>query len=85
MKNRSRNDIATEILRIAQDGTMKTKIMYGAYLSTRQINDYLSSLIDNALLEYDNHMRIYKTTAKGIKFYTAFQEMNTLSTLVKKK
>ncbi|MBV9667077.1 MAG: hypothetical protein JO327_02995, partial [Nitrososphaeraceae archaeon] len=43
MKNRSRTEIIASILQvISKRGSTRTKIMYGAFLSYTQLNDYLS-------------------------------------------
>jgi predicted transcriptional regulator len=39
VRYRSRADIVSKILEIADIGTSKTKIMYGAYLSYVQLKD----------------------------------------------
>ena len=72
MKNRSRLDIAAEILNAATDGTLKTKIMYLASLSFDQLNEYLKLLDDSGLLEYDTKKRQYKTTIKGHEFLAKY-------------
>jgi predicted transcriptional regulator len=52
MKYRSRTQIVGNILDAANGGATKTKIMYKAFLSYVQLKEYLSILIENALLEY---------------------------------
>jgi len=48
MGNRSRTEIVAMILGAANGGgTAKTKIMYFAFLSYNQLNEYLSVLIEN--------------------------------------
>ena len=50
MGNRSRTEIAAMILDAANGGETKTKIMYFAFLSYNQLNEYLSILIENNLI-----------------------------------
>ncbi|HEX2408447.1 MAG TPA: winged helix-turn-helix domain-containing protein [Nitrososphaeraceae archaeon] len=51
MGNRSRTEIVDSILDAANgEGETKTKIMYFAFLSYNQLNEYLSILIENNLL-----------------------------------
>jgi predicted transcriptional regulator len=53
MKYRSRTEIVRQILEIANKGnhgTLRTRIMYGAFLSLAQIKEYLRLLTDNDLL-----------------------------------
>jgi predicted transcriptional regulator len=52
MKYRSRTDIVSQILEAANGGATKTKIMYKAYLSYAQLKEYLSVLVENGLLDY---------------------------------
>ena len=75
MKNRSRLDIAAEILKVANDGVLKTKIMYLAYLSFDQLEEYLALLTHNGLLEYDLKKRQYKTTGKGQDFLVKYAKV----------
>jgi predicted transcriptional regulator len=84
LKYRSRADISSEILKIAERGVSKTRIMYGAYLSHRQVNDYLATLLHIALLEYEKHFRIYRTTAKGVQLCRAYEKVIDLSDLAKR-
>ena len=79
MKYRSRIDITNLILKSTIKGTTKTKIMYKAYLSYAQLKEYLSILVENGLLEYDEGEQKYKTTSKGIKFMQVYQHMDTLA------
>ena len=51
MGNRSRTEIVGNILDAANGGTTKTKIMYLAFLSYNQLNEYLSIMIENNLID----------------------------------
>ena len=51
MGNRSRTEIVRNILDAANGGISKTKIMYTAFLSYNQVQEYLSVLIENNLIE----------------------------------
>jgi predicted transcriptional regulator len=75
MKNRSRLDIAAEILTIANDGAMKTKIMYSAYISFYQLKEYVSILVKNGLLDYDSRKKLYRTTERGHEFLVKYQKL----------
>jgi len=79
MKYRSRTDIVSQILDAANGGSTKTKIMYKAYLSYAQLKEYLSILVENGLLEYEEGEQKYKTTSKGIKFMQVYQHMDSLA------
>lgn len=76
-KRRDRLFIIAEILRIAQDGCLKTQIMYRANLSFAQLNEYLSYLIKMDLLKlvYQNKKKIYKTTINGEKYLEKYGDI----------
>jgi len=76
LKYRSRTDIISEILKIAQGGSSKTKIMYGAYLSYDQLKDYMSTLTQNGLLERKGTK--YTTTKKGSDFVRSCEHIGKM-------
>ena len=78
MKYRSRTEIAAMILDAANGGATKTKIMYKAFLSYVQLKEYLSVLIQNALLEYLDGTHQFKTTGKGLNYLKMHNEMGEL-------
>jgi predicted transcriptional regulator len=68
MKYRSRSEIVGLLLDAANGGgATKTKLMYKAYLSFNQLREYLSLLVENGLIEYEEGLRTYRTTEKGIR------------------
>ena len=78
MKYRSRTDIVGLILEAANGGATKTRIMYKAFLSYAQLKEYLTVLLQNDLLEYEEGRQFLRTTEKGIRFlqmYNQFDEM----------
>lgn len=75
MKYRSRTDIAAAILEIAKNGTLKTTIMYKAFLSYPQLKEYLELLTDGELLEYSKENKEYRTTERGRHFIKICGEM----------
>jgi predicted transcriptional regulator len=79
MGNRSRTEIVGSILDAANgEGTTKTKIMYFGFLSYNQLNEYLSILIENNLIEYLDGAFKFKTTEKGLFFLKLHNEMGEL-------
>ena len=79
MGNRSRTEIAAMILNAANNGgETKTKIMYFAFLSYNQLNEYLSILIENNLIEYLDGTNKFKTTEKGLFFMKMHNEIGEL-------
>ncbi|MGC2669070.1 MAG: winged helix-turn-helix domain-containing protein [Candidatus Nitrosopolaris sp.] len=76
MKYRSRSDIVGLLLDAANGGgATKTKLMYKAYLSFNQLREYLALLVENGLIEYEEGMRTYRTTEKGMRL---LQIQNTM-------
>ena len=78
MGNRSRTEIVAMILDAANGGTTKTKIMYFAFLSYNQLNEYLSVLTDNNLVEYLDGTHTFKTTEKGLNYLNVYNEIRKL-------
>ena len=68
----------SNILDAANGGTTKTKIMYLAFLSYNQLNEYLSLLIENNLIEYLDGTNKFKTTEKGLNLLKIHNEMAEL-------
>jgi len=68
-KYRNKTEIIHDILETARNdgnGVGKTKLVRNAFLSSYQIGDYLSILIDNGLLMYNLDSRRFKITEKGL-------------------
>ena len=78
MGSRTRTEIVSHILDSANGGATKTKIMYSAFLSYVQLNEYLSILIENNLLEYLDGTNKFKTTDKGLFFLKIHNEIGEL-------
>ena len=78
MGNRSRTEIVAMILDAANGGTTKTKIMYFAFLSLNQLNEYLSILIENNLVEYLDGTHTFKTSEKGLNYLNVYNEIRKL-------
>jgi predicted transcriptional regulator len=79
MGNRSRTEIVDSILNAANgEGETKTKIMYFAFLSYNQLNEYLSTLIENNLIEYLDGSKTFRTTEKGLYFLKMHKEIRKL-------
>ena len=78
MANRSRMEIVSKILEAAANGTgtTKTKVMYQAFVSYGQLQDYLMVLTQNDLLSYDLNTRTFKTTKKGLRFIEVYNQMD---------
>lgn len=50
--------------------------MYKAYLSYAQLKEYLATLMESGLLQYDPQKSEYKTTGKGVKFLRVYDHMS---------
>ena len=81
MVNRSTLNIASDVLKAANGGASKIKIMYGALLSYKQMKWYLNFLIEKRLLVIDNKHRegqVFKTTEKGLRFLEIYNQLNEM-------
>jgi predicted transcriptional regulator len=52
--------------------------MYKAYLSYAQLKEYLSVLVENGLLDYQEGELKYKTTDKGFHFMRTYDEIGEM-------
>jgi predicted transcriptional regulator len=68
-KKRARQDIILTILKIAENGSKKTNIMYKASLSFSQLERYLNALKKASLITENSS--IWKTTEKGLNVIDA--------------
>jgi predicted transcriptional regulator len=88
MKNRSRNEIIATILEIVSSGgaTTRTKIMYGAFLSYTQLNEYTSFLLKKDLIsrqQKTNHSAAsFRITEKGTHFLEIHNQMNEMVSII---
>ena len=85
MKYRSRTEIIALILEAATIGATKTRLMYGAFLSYAQIQEYLALLQENDLLTYEIGVQQSKLTEKGLRFLHAYDKISELVALPRKE
>ena len=80
MKYRDRTEIITLILASASrmNGVLKTRIMYEAFLSFSQLEEYVEILLRNGLLEHDDLKKTYKTTEKGLRLLELCKSINEI-------
>ena len=80
--HRNRLEIIADILEVAKEGQLKTRILYDGNLSFAQLNEYLALMIKMGLLEVnmDNEKRVYRTTNKGFKYLESYEEISSLLT-----
>ena len=81
MKYRDRTEIITLILTSASrmSGVLKTKIMYEAFMSFSQLEEYVGLLLRNGLLEHDELKRTYKTTEKGLRLLELYNRLHEIA------
>ena len=71
------------ILQAAMEGATKTHLMYGAYLSYAQIQEYVMFLQEKELLMYEAGLQHYKLTEKGLRFLHVYDQISELVALAK--
>jgi predicted transcriptional regulator len=76
MKYRSRTDIIEALLQSAMNGATKTRLMYSAYISYAQVQEYLKFLKEKELLSFTEETQEYKLTEKGLHFLRSYQEIS---------
>ena len=88
MVNKSKTDIVIQILETVnnyedvndyEDGeekgiTLET-LMNRVSLGNTPIEQYLKSLVENDLLNYDSYTQTFKITEKGLKFLQTYDQM----------
>lgn len=81
MKYRSRTDIIAMILQAAMNGATKTRLMYSAYLSYAQVQEYLAFLTDRKLISFEDGSQEYKLTEQGLRFLRVYDEISQIVSL----
>jgi predicted transcriptional regulator len=76
MKYRSRAEIIATILQGANNGATKTRLMYSAYLSYTQIQEYIVFLQEKGLILYEEGSQKYKLTEKGLQFLRSYDQIS---------
>ena len=83
MKYRSRSDIIGLLLNAANGGgATKTKLMYSAFISFNQLREYMSLLVENGLIHYEQGMRTYRTTEKGMRLLHIQNKIDEVAPIV---
>jgi predicted transcriptional regulator len=79
MKYRSNIEVMGQILQVANGNNVtKTKIMYQAFLSYNQLEEHLLLLTKKGLLRYDENIRIFRTTEKGLEFLKMYNHIENM-------
>ena len=82
MKHRSKEEITALVLEaiVNTDRPTQTMIMYKAYLTHVQLKEFLASLMEQGIIEYNKLERIYTITEKGMHFLEVYNRFNQLRT-----
>ncbi|MDQ3836405.1 MAG: hypothetical protein M3270_05670 [Thermoproteota archaeon] len=85
-EDKSRSEIASQILEIAKHGISyssngkggdtKTRMIYNTFLSHDQLKEFITVLIESDLLSYDSTIHKFKTTEKGNTFLQAYNQID---------
>jgi predicted transcriptional regulator len=84
---RNRTEMVSQILETVHDhdgynddgeGITQTEIMYGLYLSSGSLREYLIALTVHGLLIYDSSMRRYHITEKGVRFLELYSKLGDM-------
>jgi predicted transcriptional regulator len=81
MRYRSKDEIMAAVLQAANKGATKTRIMYGAFLSHGQVQEYIEFLVERGLLYRQDGSHVYELTKKGLQFLHAHDELQSLTAL----
>jgi predicted transcriptional regulator len=81
MKYRSRTDIISTILQAAMNGATKTRLMYSAFLSYAQIQEYVHFLTERRLISFEAESARYTLTEQGLRFLTVYDEISAIVSL----
>jgi predicted transcriptional regulator len=72
-QRRSNLEIVAEILRIARKGAKKTRIVYGANMNFKMLDEYLEKLEKAGLVASpQGNGGLIKTTEKGVEYLQRF-------------
>jgi predicted transcriptional regulator len=79
---RDKLKIMAEIMEVAKESQLKTRIMYMVNLSFSQVNEYLKFLtkMDFLRVYMDNRKKYYETTTKGDLYIENYSKMTALLT-----
>jgi len=73
-QRRSNLEIVAEILRTAKKGAKKTRIVYGANLNFKMLNEYLEKLEAAGLIKHsEDNGGLIETTDKGKEYLEWFR------------
>ena len=75
-QRRSNLEIFAEILKIARKGAKKTRIVYGANMNFKMLDEYLEKLTKAGLIaNSEDNGGLIKTTEKGVEYLQQFYSL----------
>lgn len=80
MGRRHKFDIVAEILRLAQDGSKKTRIVYMTNLNFNMLNKYMGVLIDKGFIECSDDK--FFTASRGLEFLDRYEELMNVWSII---
>ena len=79
LKYRSRSEIVSNILRVvASSKATKTRLMYGAYLSYTQLEEYMGFILQQGLINQVPETNLYQLSEKGMQYLNLSDELSQL-------
>jgi predicted transcriptional regulator len=81
MKYRSRFDIVGAMLQASVGGATKTRLMYQAFLSHTQVDEYIGFMLGKKLISLSQDKKHYLPTEKGLRFLKMFGEIKEVVTV----
>ena len=81
MRYRSRSEIVRSILEAVNEseGSSRTRLMYKSYLAYSQLKEYLETLQENGLIDYEVARRCYTIPQKGIRLLQLQNKMEEIA------
>jgi predicted transcriptional regulator len=75
-QRRSNLEIVAEILKIARKGAKKTRIVYGANMNFKMLDEYLEKLTKAGLIAHsEGNGSLIRTTEKGVEYLQQFYSL----------
>jgi predicted transcriptional regulator len=81
LKYRSRVDIVAAMIQSAVGGATKTRLMYSAFLSHSQVEEYLEFLRAKRLISFIPDKKRYVPTDRGLQFLKMYGEIKDTVTI----
>ncbi len=85
MQNRQKDEIIRDILTVCNGGNIISHIMFHTYITHTQAKVYLGELIEKGLVENYLPEKRYQTTAKGLQYLHALENVTEMLALETRK